>query len=76
MQKYMIEYQTKINGGTIRTYHEKIGINDNSETMNVYVEYLTSDVKTAMVFHDREEAVKISKLFETKYTIPDIVTIK
>jgi hypothetical protein len=76
MQKYMIEYQTKINGGTIRAYHEKIGINDNSETMNVYVEYLTLDVKTAMVFHDREEAVKISKLFETKYTIPDIVTIK
>ena len=75
MAKHIIKYQTMINGDTITTYHERIGINDNNETMNVYVEYLTSDIKMAMVFHDREEAVKISKLFETKYSTPYVVSI-
>lgn len=75
MAKHIIKYQTMINGDTITTYHERIGINDNNETVNVYVEHLTSDVKKAMAFHDKEEAVKISKLFVSKYHDPYIVSI-
>lgn len=76
MAKYIIEYTTTINGGKIKTYHEKISINDNLSANNIYVEHITPDIKKAIIFYDKDEAEKISNVFSNKYNIPTIKSIK
>lgn len=75
MKKYIIEYTTKVNGENIKLYHCGISINKNKETMNRYVENLTTDIKLAIVFYDSEEANKISLMFFSDIHIPKIITL-
>jgi hypothetical protein len=73
MKKYIIKYNSKVNGINIKLYHESININTHKDTMNVYVESLTTDKKLAKVFYDKEEAIKVSNLFACEYQIPIII---
>ena len=73
MKKYIIEYTTKVNGEYIKLYHCDISINKNKETMNQYVETLTTDIKLALVFYDRDEADKISLIFSNPHHNPKII---
>ena len=73
MKKFIIKYVTKIDGMEINTYHESISVNENLSTNNVYIESLTTDIKLAREFFDREEADKIANLFSSKYNKPSII---
>ena len=73
MDKYVIEYDSKVNGINIKLYHESININKNKDAMNVYVESLTTDIKIAKIFYDKEEAIKVSTLFAYEHQIPTII---
>lgn len=73
MEKYIIEYDSKVNGINIKLYHESININQHEDTMNVYVESLTTDIKIAKIFYDKEEAIKVSNLFAYEHQIPTII---
>ena len=65
MEKYLIQYQTKVNGDYVTLYHESIIINTIKDSMNAYVESLTTDIKLARVFYEWEEAVKVAQLFDS-----------
>lgn len=65
MEKYLIQYATKVNGEYVTLYHESIILNTIKDSMNVYVESLTTDIKLARVFYEREEAFKVSQLFDS-----------
>jgi len=72
MDTYIIELQTKVNGKIQKGYHQKISESKRKDTMNVYVEHITTDKKEAKRFFDKEEAIKIGNLF----SIPSIQTAK
>ena len=63
MEKYIIQYKMKINGKMETVFHENITPSERTDTMNVYVEHLTSDKKKAKIFYDKEEAELVDKLF-------------
>jgi hypothetical protein len=63
MEKHIIKYVTKVNGKYIMLYHESIVLNSIEDSMKVYVESLTTDIKLARIFYEWEEAVKVSELF-------------
>jgi hypothetical protein len=65
MDKFIIEYKSKINGEEKTTFHEKISITDPDrlDVMNVYTEHISSDKSKAMVFYIREEAEQVCALF-------------
>lgn len=65
MDKHIIKYQTKVNGDYVTLYHESIILNTIKDSMNVYVESLTTDIKLARVFYEWGEAVKVSELFDS-----------
>jgi len=73
MERYIIKYNAKVNGINIKLYHESININQHEDTMNVYVESVTTDRKLAKVFYDKEEAIKVSNLFAYEYQKPTII---
>ena len=75
MKKYIIKYLAKVNGVNIKLYHESININQNKDTMNVYVESLTTDIKIAKIFYDKGEAIKVSNLFAYEYQKPKIIKL-
>lgn len=65
MEKYLIQYQTKVNGEYVTLYHESIILNTIKDSMNAYVESLTTDIKLARIFYEREEAIKVAHLFDS-----------
>jgi len=65
MDKHIIKYQTKVNGDYVTLYHESIILNITKDSMNVYVESLTTDIKLARIFYERGEAVKVAQLFDS-----------
>ncbi len=64
MEKFIIELQTNIQGKWQKGYHETIKESDRSDTVNVYVEHITTDKKKAKRFYDIEEAQKFATLFD------------
>jgi hypothetical protein len=65
MEKYLIQYATKVNGEYVVLYHESIILNTIKDSTNAYVESLTTDIKLARVFYEWEEAVKVAQLFDS-----------
>jgi hypothetical protein len=65
MDKFIIEYKSRVNGVDKTTFHEKISITDPNrlDVMNVYTEHISSDKSKAMVFYIREEAEQVCALF-------------
>jgi hypothetical protein len=65
MDKFIIEYKSRVNGVDKTTFHEKISLTDPNrlDVMNVYTEHISYDKSKAMVFYDREEAEKVCALF-------------
>ena len=65
MDKFIIEYKSKVNGVDKTTFHEKISITDPNrlDVMNVYTEHISYDKSKAMVFYIREEAEQVCALF-------------
>jgi hypothetical protein len=63
MEKYIIELQTKINGNFEKGYHEKLTESTRKDTMNVYVEHVTTDKRKAKRFYDADEAQRFATLF-------------
>lgn len=63
MEKYLIELNTKVNGEWQKGYHEKISESTRKDTMNVYVEHVTTDKRKAKRFYDEEEARRFAALF-------------
>lgn len=63
MKKYIIELYTKVNGKVGTYYHEKITESTRNDTMNVYVEHITTSKRKAKVFYDKGEAQRFATLF-------------
>lgn len=63
MTKFIIELQTKVNGEFQKGYHEKLTESKRDDTMNVYVEHVTTDKKKAKRFYDEDEAQRFATLF-------------
>ncbi len=72
MEKFIIIYESRINGATIVTYHSDLYENKNKETVNAYAEELTTHKKEARRFYDSVEALKIANLFQTKFHKPAV----
>jgi len=65
MPNYIIKYKTKVDGiDDVVLYHESIIINTIKDTISTYVESLTTDIKLARGFFEKEEAMKVAGLFE------------
>jgi len=65
MSNYIIKYKTKVDGiDNVILYHESIIINTIKDTISTYVESLTTDIKLARSFFEKEEAMKVASLFE------------
>jgi len=75
MKKYIIRYKMKINGEWSTVYHMDITENDNNETMNVYVEHLTTHKREAKRFYKFGEAVLIAALFENLHQIGKVIQV-
>ena len=76
MEKYIIKYRTKVNGGYRTSYHETISVNERLDTNNVYVEHVNYERKKARRFFDIDEADKIANLFSNEFHLASIEIIK
>jgi hypothetical protein len=63
MEKYIIELETKVNGKWEKGYHENLTASTRKDTMNVYVQHVTTDKRKAKRFYDKEEAQRFATLF-------------
>ena len=72
MEKYLIEYTTKMGNEYRKLYHQSIATNDS--VGNVYYESLTSEIKSATIFYNKKEADKVSNFFSSAYHVPNIIT--
>lgn len=63
MEKFIIQYDMKVDGKRIVAYHQDIEANTSKETMNAYVEHLTKDRSRARRFFQKEEAIRIANVF-------------
>jgi hypothetical protein len=73
MNKYIIIYETIVEGKSKITYHGGISTNDKKRGFsNVYMEHITTSRNRAIVFIDLKEAKNIAKLFGNKFHKPTI----
>jgi hypothetical protein len=75
MDKFIIQYNTRINGEDKMAFHEKISLTDPNrlDVMNVYTEHISFVKSKAMVFYDHEEAEKVCVLFGNSIHIGKVI---
>jgi hypothetical protein len=76
METYIIELETKVEGKWKKGYHETLIDSQRKDTMNVYVECVTTDKKKAKRFYDKDEAQRFATLFSNNFQYAKVIPIK
>ena len=74
MDKFIIEYKSRVNGEDVITYHVDISVTDPKRgAMNVYTEHISTINSQARIFYSRQEAEQVSSLFSSSLHTPSII---
>ena len=64
LNTFILKRKVKTNGEFKDYYHEKLEYKDDKQSMNVYVEHLTSVRKNAVRFYDVDEAMSMGTFLQ------------